>query len=196
MKQRKKDAERRMENLPLEVRTAVDQMLIEGATFQEVADAASGWTSRKVAAEAVAAYLRSNPGLQEQRFRRQMEIAAELTRLAKAALEPPPLATPAATEAGEASLGRRNQQLRAQVALLGSRKTQLETRIRRIETQLKLWKWELMRRKFHDFENALANPEGTSLPPAASAKLQEIAKLLDLHHPARRDDGRSATGSA
>ncbi len=64
--------------LPAEMRTLVDEMLIDGGTFEDVAEAVQERGGMRLAVRAVQRYFRSTPALQQQRIKHQLETAQAL----------------------------------------------------------------------------------------------------------------------
>ncbi len=66
--------------LPEELRGLVERQLIEGATFEDIVEAVNERGGCRLSLGAVQDFFRSNPGLQQKRIRRQLEVARALKK--------------------------------------------------------------------------------------------------------------------
>jgi len=141
--------------LPASLQSRVEQMLVEGATFEEtVADLMKQGTHLTV--QAVSRFFFGSVALQRERIRRQMEAAEKLRQ----------------------SL--HSDRLHDQAVLLKQRRDSVEERIAEARVKVELGKWELTKRRLRDLRPALRRVGNCqSLGPEAAGKIEAIYGLFE-----------------
>src|SRR5579885_2777566 len=163
--------------LPSEVEL-INQMLIEGSTFEDVADAITESGRVKLGARIVERHFRSNPELQEKRVVRQVEIARRL----KAALADPQSEQAELAESvlimGLMGLNRRTAAQSMQQAMRYKHQ-QENIRLREDAFNLKVEKQEMLARKFQSLKEAAERASADdALSPEILKQIHEIYGLV------------------
>ena len=128
-------------DLPDDLKETVGQMLVEGATFEDVAEAVKASGKASVPERAIETYFRSNLALQEARIAHQVKTAKAL----KAALRKPRSSHAALAEAvlitGLMGMSRREASARVQQALrISEQEANLKLRKKRWTCGPKNWR--------------------------------------------------------
>ena len=187
---------------PAAVRAVAEQMLIEGASPEEVVRAAHDRGFARLKRRTVQGWLDSNPDLRERALRRQAETAEALrrsleagsgspeARLAQAALFAG-LSRPLKRGArfgpgGRAALGvsmqeqleRENRVLRSKAQRLEQRKRSITRRILRARLRLERMRWSLLDRQVSRLDSAIEHElRGELLAPEVLEGLRKLRRL-------------------
>lgn len=185
-----------------DARRQLDDLLADGATFEDVVETFNQRGASRVTLQAVESYFRSNLDLQKRRAQKQVERFLELKKAlgdssagpetAEARLAAAVLLTgllglsrdhPALTlkDALRARLERENLSLKNQEMRLKVRKDVQEMKIRRVQEQLLRKKLDLITgevKEMHARIEKHENPE--KLGPEAIQKIQEIYGIVTL----------------
>jgi hypothetical protein len=181
--------------LPSEVEL-INQMLIEGSTFEDVADAITESGRVKLGARIVERHFRSNPELQEKRVVRQVEIARRL----KAALADPQSEQAELAESvlimGLMGLNRRtaaqsmqqamrykhqqeNIRLREDAFNLKVEKLEMDKKLLEARLKMETLKQEMLARKFQSLKEAAERASADdALSPEILKQIHEIYGLV------------------
>src|SRR5579872_6375650 len=170
--------------LPSEVEL-INQMLIEGSTFEDVADAITESGRVKLGARIVERHFRSNPELQEKRVVRQVEIARRL----KAALADPQSEQAELAESvlimGLMGLNRRTAAQSMQQAMrykhqqenIRLREDAFNLKVEKLE--METLKQEMLARKFQSLKEAAERASADdALSPEILKQIHEIYGLV------------------
>jgi hypothetical protein len=185
-------------NLPAELRQLVEQMLIDGATFEDVVEAVQERGDDGVTLTAVENFFRGNLALQQERVRRQVETARALkkalgksrssqTRLAEAALLTGLMRLSRKSseinlkDVMRARLERGNLHLKQQLLRLQARKAVQDHDLNRARIRAEQARWRLTKARIIELQRSLqteGKPAGIS--PETLQKIQEIYGLVTL----------------
>jgi hypothetical protein len=195
--------------LPADLRQLVEQMLREGATFEDVVDAVAERGGDGISQSAVENYFRGNLTLQQERARRQVATAQALkkalggsnsgqARLAEAALLTGLLRLN--RKGSELNLKdtmrerieRENLSLKRRLLRLRVRKAVQDQEIARVHIRGELAKWRLTRARIVELQRTLkAGGKQANLGPETMQKIQEIYGLVIS--PSASPDGQNPT---
>ncbi|MBZ5565881.1 MAG: hypothetical protein LAP13_26110 [Acidobacteriia bacterium] len=171
--------------LPAEMRTLVDEMLVDGATFEDVAEAVQERGGIRLALRAVQRYFRSNPALQQQRIKHQLETAQAL----KEAVGNPESAQKDLVDAvlltGLMRVNRRDVELTAQNAVVDHYRRQ-NLRIRENQNRIRMQKLRLDKQYINSRLETEKNKQD-----AIKAKLAEMQLLMETRN-GRKELGAEA----
>lgn len=185
-------------DLLADVRNRVDELLVDGATLEDVVEALEEDAPERVTLQAVATYFRSNGKLQQRRVRRMVERAQEL----KAALKDPESAEGDLADAvlmtGFLCLNRKNAELnlkdvgmmglrrqylalQVRLARLRDRKERQDIEIKRRRMELDEKKFDLLQQRIRQAYEELKGRRGdATLGEEAFRKIQEIYGIVQL----------------
>jgi hypothetical protein len=182
--------------LPAELRALLEQLLIEGATFEDTVEAINERGGDRVTLKAVESFFRSNLPLQQQRIRRQLKTAQALKkalgnpRSGQAQIADAVLLTGlmrvtrhgsqfSFQDAMDEGYKRENLELKQQLVRLRSQKLSLERRIAFARIRTELAKWKVAQVKFWEFKRSLeSDGSERKLGPETLQKIQEIYGLI------------------
>ena len=195
--------------LPADLRQLVEQMLTDGATFEDVVDAVAERGGDGVTLGAVENFFRGNLTLQQERVRRQVATAQALkkavgrsgsgqARLAEAALLTGLMRLSRKgselnlKDAMRERIERENLSLKRQLLRLRVRKAVQDQEFARAHFRADLAKWQLSKARIADLRRTLET-EGkqAKLGPETMQKIQEIYGLV-ISPPASPDGQNSA----
>jgi hypothetical protein len=184
--------------LPADLRQLVEQMLADGATFEDVVEAVAARGGAGVTLAAVETFFRGNLALQQERVRRQVEAARALkkalgnsgssqARLAEAALLTGLMrlnrkgSEISFRDVMRARAERSNLHLKQQLLRLKVRKAVQDREWNRARLRAERARWRLTKLRIVELQRALQT-EGkpTGISPEILQKIQEIYGLVTL----------------
>jgi len=185
-------------NLPADLRHLVEQMLVDGATFEDVVEAVDARGGDGITLSAVENFFRGNLALQQERVRRQVETAQALkkalgksgssqARLAEAALLTGLLRLSRKgseinfRDVMRARAERSNLHLKQQLLRLQVRKAVQDHELNRARIRAEQARWRLTKARIIELRRSLqteGKPAGLS--PETLQKIQEIYGLVTL----------------
>jgi len=193
--------------LPEELRQLVDQMLTEGATFEDVVEAVNDRGGDSITLAAVQNYFRGSLEIQARRVRRQVETAQAL----KQALGDPDSANRQLAEAAlltgflrlnrkgadlnikdavRARLERENLHLKQQLLRLRVRRELQDQKFAKSRLRTELARWELTKAHIAKLKQSLEKEgDRTQLGPETLQKIYEIYGLIS--QPIGATEGRN-----
>jgi len=188
----------KVESLSGDTQNFIDQLLIEGATFEDVVENMEEQGLGRVSLQAVATYFRNNMDLQKRRVLRQVERAQEL----KKSLGDPDSAEAELADAmfftgylgvtrksaelrlkdmESIRLGKENLRLRNRVLRLRERKLEQDRDFNRARTDVMLKKLELLQLNINQLKNVMGTEsKKNKLGPETLQKIQEIYGIAAL----------------
>lgn len=188
----------KFDDLTDEMKDLARRMLVEGATFEDVAEAVKAASKCRIAERAIEIYFRSNLALQEARIAHQVKTAKAL----KAALKKPRSSHAALAEAvlitGLMGMSRREASARVQQALriseqeanlklkrkaldLRTEKLDLDKRVLTARLAAEEAKQELVRAKLNHLRQAVEKRgESKSLGPEIIRQIHEIYGIVSV----------------
>lgn len=188
----------KLEGLPGDNLAFIEQLLVEGATFEDVVESVAEKGDLRVTPQAVRNYFRGNLDLQKRRVLRQVERAQEL----KKSLGDPGSAEAELAEATfftgylgvtrkgaelrlkdveSARLGKENLRLRNRVLRLRERKLNQDREYHRVRTDVMRKKLQLLRHKIRQLQSTMATEsKANKLGPETLQKIQEIYGIVTL----------------
>ena len=176
----------------------IDDLLIEGATFEDVVESVAEKGDVRVTLQAVRNYFRSNLDLQKRRVLRQVEKAQELKKAfgnpdsAEAELAEAMFLTGFMgvtrksaelnlKDAETVRMGRENLRLRNQVLRLRERKLEQDEDFNRARTNVMLKKLEILQLNINQLKSVMASEsKQNKLGPETLQKIQEIYGIAAL----------------
>lgn len=193
-------------DLPDDLKKAARQMLVEGATFEDVAEAVKASRKAAITERAIEIYFRSNLDVQEERIAHQVKTAKAL----KAALRKPHSSHAALAEAvlitGLMGMSRREASARVQQALriseqeanlklkkktldLRTEKLALDKRVLSARLAAEEAKQELVKAKLNHLRQAVEKKgDGKALGPEIIRQIHEIYGIVSVPQPGREDE--------
>jgi hypothetical protein len=191
--------------LPARSRKAIDRMLTEGSTFEDVVEAINASGEAKTTLGAVEVYYRSNPSLQKERIQYQAKTAREL----KQACQDPDSAEAEFLQAVimtglvgvtrgipsgdlERSKQDENLRLREEAFRLRSKRFALDMRMMKAQVMAGQAKMKLVASKLSQVARALKRAGGSgTLSPEMIQRIQEVYGIVsDVPKPDGQDRGQ------
>jgi hypothetical protein len=190
--------------LPADLRRLVEQMLTNGATFEDVVDAVAERGGPGVSLSAVENFFRGNLALQQERVRRQVATAQALKKALGGSGSGQARLAEAALLTGLLRLSRKGSELNLKDAMreriecenLGLKRQLLRLRVRkavqdqqfaRAHIRAELAKWQLTKSRIAELRRTLeTGGKKANLGPETMQKIQEIYGLV-ISPPASAD---------
>jgi hypothetical protein len=209
MKQDQRTIHVTVADLPDPLRQLVEQMLRDGATFEDVVDAVAERGGEGVSLTAVENFFRGNLALQQDRVRRQVATAQALKKALGGAASGQARLAEAALLTGLQRLNRKtseldlkdvfrlraereNISLKRRILRMQARKAAQDQQIAQVHIRNELAKWRIARIRITELQRTLqSGGKQANLGPEAMQKIQEIYGLVIS--PSAKPDGKNST---